>query len=195
MKDNLCQSNPFGVLSAEALLSFENAIGTKLPTNYREYLSRHNGGGLPDEYFVLPGDRQESFKVGTIFGLHAGPIASQLQENYSILSPDGGAGAELGFITVGITTTGEPIVLNLENDNLLIFMRKYGTSPHISNISRPRSLAPNFSIFMDSLVSFDCVARAHTTDQEIADFYERLRKAKENRARHVARILSGDSEA
>ena len=66
-------SNPHGPIDPARLALFEDQIGAHLPSEYRQFLVAHNGGGLTPEEIIFPG-KAEPFTVlaETTFGLYDG---------------------------------------------------------------------------------------------------------------------------
>jgi cell wall assembly regulator SMI1 len=111
MATEIRNSFPHGPLSEERLREFEENLGVRLPTEYRQFLKEHNGGRPKPGGFWIERHTDAS-EVHQFYGLHDGP---------EWLSIDCYAGADRygippGMLAIGDDGVGNHICIWIEGD-------------------------------------------------------------------------------
>ena len=77
------QPNPFGRIKDHLLVKFENDLGVKLPSQYRDWLIKYNGMGWEKEVFHIT-DKEGDSRIHHVYGLHDGPDSRRLDITYKV---------------------------------------------------------------------------------------------------------------
>jgi hypothetical protein len=105
-------ANLYGTLSEEKLQAFEERLGVRLPSDYREFLERYNGGiPIPGGFWIREG--QDGSEVHQFYGLHDGPKWASLDcyvgpERYGIPEE---------MHAIGDDGVGNKICIGIKGDN------------------------------------------------------------------------------
>jgi hypothetical protein len=150
-------ANQFGFLTEATLAEFEDRLGKTLPTDYRDFLKKNNGGQpKPGGFWIEEG--HESSEVYQFFGLHKGPLG------YSIDSYIGKEryGIPEGFIPIASDGTGNTVLLKLENDkqgNIYFLDHELHPYHDPNSLEGITWLAPSFKEFISSLFNEEVYER------------------------------------
>ncbi len=183
--NSILQSNPYGILDVADLEAFEARIGCRLPDEYRRYLLAHNGGEY--EKIIFPGE--PSFTMHHVLGLHNGPDYYRLERRFPLWETcdleDVKEQLER-LLFIADTTTGDAILLNCDDGSIWFFDPHDVTGEPDQNLKEDMiCLASNFDAFIEQLVSDAEYDQLMSGDPVYEDFKQRLRLAKEQRAREV----------
>ena len=105
-------ANLYGALSEERLQAFEEKLGVRLPSDYREFLERYNGGTpILCGFWIREG--QDGSEVHQFYGLHDGPTWASLD---CYIGPERyGIPAEM--LAVGDDGVGNRICIGIKGDS------------------------------------------------------------------------------
>ncbi len=114
-------ANQYGTLSQTRLHALEKKLGTTLPSDYRAFLSKNNGGNpVPSGFWIV--ENLDGSDIYQLYGLHDGPARLQLDSytNAELGVPrellaigDDGVG---NFICVGISPAHHGQVFFIDHD-------------------------------------------------------------------------------
>ncbi len=151
MNKNMLINNPYGPLSLQKLEVFEITYKISLPTDYREFLLKYNGGQPSPSFFWIKAQKDGTV-VNQFYGLHDRPnhldlrtyiIDEELFGNSKSLLAIGDDG--LGnFICIGITHQNQGEIFFIDH-NLYAF----GKPDTFVGITK---IAQSFSDFLNLLV-------------------------------------------
>jgi hypothetical protein len=146
---NIVNANIYGSLSYEMLNEFETKIHIQLPSDYRHFLLKHNGGKpIPSFFWITP--YEDGSSVNRFYGLYNDPTSLSIntfigKENYGIpesMLPIGDDGVG-NYICIGIS---------LENHGNIFFLDHELHPFHEPNSQEGiTKLTDSFIEFLDSL--------------------------------------------
>ena len=103
-------ANQYGIISPIRLQALEKKLGTTLPSDYRDFLSKNNGGNpVPSGFWIV--ENLDGSEIHQFYGLHDGPDWQQLDRYTNI---------ELGIprelLAIGDDGVGNFICLGISPD-------------------------------------------------------------------------------
>ncbi|WGV98807.1 SMI1/KNR4 family protein [Vibrio sp. YMD68] len=128
---NLTVFHDFGECDLSILESFETRLGIEFPMNYKEFIQKHNGASLVNEYFRFFCKRQDVFDSTGFyflgFGSSEGLISSILDilnnQDYDVYGYEGlvsfgrnGSGDYVCFDYRNISVGSEPSIIFMLHD-------------------------------------------------------------------------------